>query len=173
MALVSCPECAKEVSDSAESCPNCGFAVKKHFEEEKDETFFSYCPKCAAIKIGLGIESDKICGYCKTPVVFTDMDWDTFLAMNKEESNTWEQKIFDEFIKDNPLYDPQAHAKTVAEDDAFRNNMGKSKAKCPTCGSTNIQKIGGLERAVSVGVLGVFSKKINKSFKCGHCGYTW
>ncbi len=41
MALVKCPECGREnVSDTAESCPNCGYAIKIHFdkilqEEEK------------------------------------------------------------------------------------------------------------------------------------------
>lgn len=45
--------------------------------------------------------------------------------------------------------------------------------RCPHCHSSNIQKIGGLERAGSVAMLGVFSKKINKSFKCKSCGYTW
>ena len=25
MALVTCPECKKEVSDSADACPHCGF----------------------------------------------------------------------------------------------------------------------------------------------------
>ena len=45
--------------------------------------------------------------------------------------------------------------------------------KCPTCGSTNIEKIGGLERGASVVMWGLFSKKINKSFKCKSCGYTW
>ena len=45
--------------------------------------------------------------------------------------------------------------------------------KCPTCGSTNIRKISTGERMVSVGMLGLFSKKINKSFKCNKCGYTW
>ena len=45
--------------------------------------------------------------------------------------------------------------------------------KCPTCGSTNIRKISTGERMVSVGMLGLFSKKINKSFKCNVCGYTW
>ena len=45
--------------------------------------------------------------------------------------------------------------------------------KCPTCGSTNIRKISTGERMVSVGMLGLFSKKINKSFKCNACGYTW
>ena len=45
--------------------------------------------------------------------------------------------------------------------------------KCPTCGSTNIRKISTGEPMVSVGILGLFSKKINKSFKCNSCGYTW
>ncbi len=45
--------------------------------------------------------------------------------------------------------------------------------KCPTCQSTNIQKIGKLEHAASVGVFGIFSKKINKTFKCDNCGYSW
>lgn len=45
--------------------------------------------------------------------------------------------------------------------------------KCPTCSSTEVSKIGGVERAASVFGLGIFSKKINKSFKCKSCGYTW
>lgn len=49
----------------------------------------------------------------------------------------------------------------------------QNKPKCPTCSSTNIQKIGTGERVASVAVLGIFSKKINKSFKCKNCGYTW
>ena len=33
MALIKCPECGREnVSDSAIACPNCGYAVKEHFE---------------------------------------------------------------------------------------------------------------------------------------------
>lgn len=38
MALVKCPECGREnVSDSAESCPNCGYNIKKHYEKTKQE----------------------------------------------------------------------------------------------------------------------------------------
>lgn len=34
MALVKCPECGREnVSDSAESCPDCGYGIKAHFLE--------------------------------------------------------------------------------------------------------------------------------------------
>ena len=30
MALIKCPECGKEISDKAESCPNCGMRVKNN-----------------------------------------------------------------------------------------------------------------------------------------------
>lgn len=40
MALVKCPECGKKVSDSANSCPNCGYGIKDHFERiEKKKEF--------------------------------------------------------------------------------------------------------------------------------------
>ena len=48
-----------------------------------------------------------------------------------------------------------------------------NKPKCPTCGSTNIKKIGSIERGASIAAFGIFSKKINKTFKCSNCGYTW
>lgn len=36
MALINCPECGKEnVSDSADSCPNCGYAIKECLKSKK------------------------------------------------------------------------------------------------------------------------------------------
>lgn len=32
MAIVNCPECQKQISDKAESCPNCGYRSKKASE---------------------------------------------------------------------------------------------------------------------------------------------
>ena len=41
MALVKCPECGKEnISDSAETCPSCGYAIKDHFEKIEQEKAF-------------------------------------------------------------------------------------------------------------------------------------
>lgn len=36
MALIECPECKNQVSDSAESCPMCGFAVKAFVKRQND-----------------------------------------------------------------------------------------------------------------------------------------
>lgn len=44
---------------------------------------------------------------------------------------------------------------------------------CPTCKSTNIKKITARHRFDSIFFLGIFSNKINKSFECKNCGYTW
>lgn len=49
----------------------------------------------------------------------------------------------------------------------------QDKPKCPTCNSTNVKPISGLNRGASIAIFGVFSKKINKSFECKNCGYTW
>lgn len=47
------------------------------------------------------------------------------------------------------------------------------KPKCPTCGSTNVEKISTINRAVSIGVAGLASDKIGKQFCCKNCGYKW
>lgn len=86
MALIKCPKCGKEkVSDSAESCPECGYNIKKHFddirkaEQEKKEAEkkkkeeeerikkekaeqekMINCPECGESFL----ESLKICPYC-------------------------------------------------------------------------------------------------------------
>jgi uncharacterized protein YjdB len=58
----------------------------------------------------------------------------------------------------------QESSKKVEED---------NKVRCPNCHSTNVKAITGTERAMSIMGLGIFSKKINKSFKCLNCKYTW
>ena len=46
MALINCPECGKEISDKAASCPNCGCPIEKREKDDKkivtfDEAFDS------------------------------------------------------------------------------------------------------------------------------------
>lgn len=44
---------------------------------------------------------------------------------------------------------------------------------CPYCKSINTKRINGTERVLSVATLGLFSNKINKSFKCNNCKGTF
>lgn len=45
--------------------------------------------------------------------------------------------------------------------------------KCPTCGSTNIEKISTLSKATGAYMFGLLSKTARSQFKCKNCGYKW
>lgn len=42
MALISCSECGKQISDKAMSCPNCGSPINQKTQQEE----YLCCPKC-------------------------------------------------------------------------------------------------------------------------------
>lgn len=43
MALITCPECGKDVSDSAVACPNCGFGIAALKERNFVQIKISLC----------------------------------------------------------------------------------------------------------------------------------
>lgn len=45
MALISCPECGKEISDKALSCPNCGNPMNQQTQQQEE---YLCCPKCSS-----------------------------------------------------------------------------------------------------------------------------
>ena len=44
MALINCPECGKEISDKALTCPNCGIPINQQPQKEE----YLCCPKCGS-----------------------------------------------------------------------------------------------------------------------------
>jgi predicted RNA-binding Zn-ribbon protein involved in translation (DUF1610 family) len=45
---------------------------------------------------------------------------------------------------------------------------------CPTCGSTNVEKISTSSKVGAAVLVGIFALgKISKTFKCNNCGYQW
>lgn len=55
MALIKCPECGKEISDTAKSCPNCGYKIhnKKSFLHFLNDG--TNCIICIVINIVLSL----------------------------------------------------------------------------------------------------------------------
>lgn len=51
--------------------------------------------------------------------------------------------------------------------------LSEHNIHCSYCNSTNVTKIGTVNRAVSVGMFGLASSKIGKTHKCNDCGSTW
>lgn len=90
-----------------------------------------------------------------------------------------EDEFIEKVIKASPNFDQSAWDRRVywkEYDDNLSERIRQEQAnqpKCPYCGSTNISKIGIVNRAVSVGLLGLASSKIGKTHKCNKCGSTW
>jgi hypothetical protein len=45
--------------------------------------------------------------------------------------------------------------------------------KCPTCQSPDIARLTSTQKAVSVGLFGLFSGRVRKTFHCNNCKYEW
>ena len=112
-------------------------------------------------------ENLEYCPICKLPESLPKSiraleDYDQYEArLNKlQDENSIERKRFDKMMAQiQPNYN--------------LSEQSSNLPKCPICSSPNIEKIGALERGASIAMLGIFSKKINKSFKCKNCGYTF
>lgn len=139
------------------------------------------CPKCNATEMSIH-NLKKQCKFCKTEMIETR--YETPSPFSREAANKIEQIIFEEYVKGDPLYDPQEEKATqekIKQNVADFNRMQamrssqpkKNIPKCPTCGSTNVEKIGTLERGISVTAWGLFSSKLGKTMKCKNCGYKW
>lgn len=149
-----------------------------------------YCKKCGRV-----VQRAKICDICgsvtyQVPTQYLMKDVD-FLIDSKLEDQFIEECVksspeFDEYLFNNRdkirAQKSAEYERDMAIGDAIRQgadvktafrNGGQNMPKCPTCGSLNVRHISGGERVASVGFFGIFSKKINKSFECKQCGYTW
>ncbi len=107
----------------------------------------------------------------KRKCIFNDERKDEFIQEYIKSSPEFDQNLFDHrdevLAKQSAEFNAKmAHGKAVLEE-------ASRVPKCPTCQSTNIRKMGGVERGASIWAFGLFSKKINKTFKCNSCGYTW
>ena len=95
--------------------------------------------------------------YCDEPLVSRDHLVDAFTQQEKERQENIRQA------------QQEARNNAIAK----TNNTQSNKPKCPTCGSTNVKHISTLNRAVSIGVFGLFSSKIGKNYECLNCKMKW
>lgn len=135
-----------------------------------------YCPKCKEY-YGGGVylmPDDNKCFYCKQPLT-------TELNIEKEEFNILYKISSDDTFLQAMIKlkesDPIEYQLKLSQFKATVTQQESAKAdnkpKCPHCKSTNIKSISGLNRGASIAMWGIFSKKINKSFECMNCKYTW
>lgn len=158
-----------------------------------------YCPQCGWLEYPSPFQqSDNHCEVCGHRLLIPDDKYDIDLKNYRNGINIItgrtlkenQQRLFEEVIKPNPEFDPDLYArkdeiikqKREQEMNEFRRQTGGASwvdgkignvPKCPTCGSTNIEKISVSSKVVGAGLFGLFSKTARSQLRCNNCGYKW
>lgn len=181
----------KYVSESASE----GFIAASK-EKEFEQTYFKplydkygkpeirslyFCKKCGTIHRFTGYAREKLqCTVCflqlyKLPDEYKeDISWYHGLGNNELlTKHLKETTIFSEELAENrnKIHDEQwEQFNKVMEQGRQLMEEKSKKVTCQYCGSENVEKIGALNRAISVEMLGAASSKIGKQWHCKHCG---
>jgi hypothetical protein len=134
------------------------------------------CNKCGRFCV-CSDDDYLIDGYkgCDGLMVDTGIKFDDYLIISKISSDdSFLQAMIDLKEKDIIEYNlKMSQFKSQLEQQKSNKVQNDNTPRCPHCRSTNIRPISGLNRGASIAMWGIFSKKINKSFECLNCKYTW
>ena len=127
------------------------------------------CPKCE----GRYFDDMHYCSECFGGGVIelsTEEEYKSKTGKGFETLNkiNLEREIKDkEYEKKHPIR--QRHFQSYSKPKTVEDNI----PKCPTCSSTNIEKISSFDKAAGAVMFGLFSKTARSQFKCRNCGYKW
>lgn len=76
-------------------------------------------------------------------------------------------------LKEKDLIEFQLKLSEFRRQNVERREAAKAIPKCPTCGSTNIQRISASSKAGSVFLFGLMSQKVKHQWHCNNCKYEW
>ena len=132
-------------------CHTCGLIVEQ-WEATYSSDVCNYCgvPLCNGIRIALGDISNREAEIYQKYIV-GDAD---------------KVKKFEERHKDERARMHKSETTNVSSEP-------QCIPKCPTCGSTNVQRISTASRLGSTLFWGLASDKIGKTMECKNCGYKW
>lgn len=220
MALIKCPECGREISNRAESCPHCGFPIREELEKQKeleekakeerekeehrqvtlmkiedaiknprkiaeDEVWF--CPVCGEVHPFYLPNEHTFCKKAEWINTHVPLQYALDAWGDSDGPEGYKEQIRKLFYYNNPQYSPYWDEKRREDDESFayelkagvRNDTfdclvthTEPTVTCPVCGSTNVTKISGKDKALKMFFCGVLAAgEVAKTFKCESCGY--
>lgn len=123
------------------------------------------------------VPDDNLCNICKEKLYTTKVTKDEIkILFAISHDNDFLKSMIDLKEKDPIEYQlklSQFKTQVQQQENNKKQQSEQSKVHCPYCNSINVKKISDTERVASVAMMGIFSKKINKSFKCNNCGGTF
>ena len=166
-----------------------------------DNDLYVICPHCGYVNLQFNASKFPICKCCgyEDPIIMSMDDMRVFVKnLNLPTADLNSNKLgtiastsdspSDEALREKYVYNNEHFTKKAYNDmleydrkeckrlQEYWDTAGRSeqpKPKCPTCGSTDLRKVSVGAKAVSVGLFGIFSQKVKKTWHCNSCGYEW
>jgi hypothetical protein len=166
-----------------------------------DNDLYVICPHCGYVNLQFNASKFPICKCCgyEDPIIMSMDDMRVFVKnLNLPTADLNSNKLgtiastsdspSDEALREKYVYNNEHFSKKAYNDmleydrkeckrlQEYWDTAGRSeqpKPKCPTCGSTDLRKVSVGAKAVSVGLFGIFSQKVKKTWHCNSCGYEW
>lgn len=119
-----------------------------------------------------------VCPFCGTTLMDASISQEDF-AILEDVSNCNRQfleamiKLHDEDIIEYELKMSQFKAQADQTKTVEEQKQNENLPKCPTCQSTNIEKISFGKKAFGGAMFGIFSSDVRKIMHCKNCGYKW
>ena len=164
MALIICPECGSKISDKTEQCIHCGCPIEKNEEamickiNGKDYDLSGFYKRIMKAK-----ENEN--GF------FNDPDFEKIRDEISLLTNIATSVELCLIIKKTEKVPEVYNGKTIQQAQ-YERQLARAreaqKVHCPYCKSTNVKKISFTGKALSVGTLGILSKKIGKQWHCNN-----
>lgn len=118
-----------------------------------------------------------ICPFCKNIMKKTNMSIDDYFIITELSKDiNFLQAMIDLKEKDVIEYElkmSQFRVQVEQQKSTQSKVEEDNRPKCPTCNSTNIKRISGTSKAVSVALFGLLSQKVKKQWHCNNCGSEW
>ena len=126
-------------------------------------------------------ETNKQCPNCNSELVETNVSYEKYKELPKTKRGKECRRKYPKMFIKCPKCKTQL-IKISTEDKNFNKTLQEihkyseqetNVPKCPTCGSTNVNKISGAKKAAGFITVGVFSSNFGKTMECKNCGYKW
>lgn len=157
-------------------CHNCGYVIMQQSKpwngkpDNKDPNLLlEKCPFCKSdFHFGENIEFGAGC-----LTVVENKVYAKYIMGNLEKEQLYQTRIqneLEELDKEIKIQEKEEQVKKAIKQQEINN---QNLPKCPTCSSTNIEKLSSFDKAAGAVMFGLFSKTARSQFKCRNCGYKW
>lgn len=154
MALINCPECNKEISNKAQSCPHCGCPINSNTGHSI--YIIGYRDTDTAVSAGLKEVLDIDLDYENVVKILNNLPYKICECNTQQEAEILAKKLDRWWIDVD-----------VVNGNGESVNINTNIALCPKCNSTNIQIV---PRKWSL-FTGIFTNAIDRV--CVNCKYKW